>query len=205
MLVVAVPMYVCSTGSIPIAAALLAKGLTPGAALVLLMAGPAVNLASILVIRKTMGSRFTVIYLASIIAGSVCFGLLLNSFDGMLHFSDAVTDHGHLHMATCRPEASAIQWISGILLAIILINALIMKLFKKKAPCHGEETADAVYHIGGMHCSHCKATVETAVRNVPGVTSAVVSLEQQTVSVTGHFNEDEIKTAVEQAGFDFIS
>ncbi len=45
ILVVAIPMYICSTGSIPVAAALMMKGLSPGAALVMLMAGPAVNLA----------------------------------------------------------------------------------------------------------------------------------------------------------------
>ena len=56
-------MYICSTGSIPVAAALMMKGLSPGAALVMLMAGPAVNLASILVVHKSMGCRFTTIYL----------------------------------------------------------------------------------------------------------------------------------------------
>ena len=58
ILAIAVPMYICSTGSIPVAAALIMKGLSPGAALVMLMAGPAVNLASILVIHKAMGRRF---------------------------------------------------------------------------------------------------------------------------------------------------
>ena len=67
ILVVAVPMYICSTGSIPVAAALMMKGLSPGAALVMLMAGPAVNIASILVVRKSMGSRFTWIYLLTIV------------------------------------------------------------------------------------------------------------------------------------------
>ncbi len=55
ILIIAVPMYICSTGSIPVAAALMMKGLSPGAALVMLMAGPAVNLASILVVHKSMG------------------------------------------------------------------------------------------------------------------------------------------------------
>ena len=67
ILVIAVPMYICSTGSIPVAAALMMKGLSPGAALVMLMAGPAVNLASILVVHKSMGRRFTSIYLMTIV------------------------------------------------------------------------------------------------------------------------------------------
>lgn len=60
ILVVAVPMYICSTGSIPVAAALMMKGLSPGAALVMLMAGPAVNIASILVVKKSDGQPFHV-------------------------------------------------------------------------------------------------------------------------------------------------
>ena len=57
VLLIAIPMYVCATGSIPVAAALMLKGLSPGAALVFLMAGPASNMASILVIRRVMGQR----------------------------------------------------------------------------------------------------------------------------------------------------
>ena len=79
ILVIAVPMYICSTGSIPVAAALMMKGLSPGAALVMLMAGPAVNLASILVVHKSMGRRFTSIYLMTIVGFAVLFGLLLNA------------------------------------------------------------------------------------------------------------------------------
>ena len=75
VLAVAIPMYVCATGSIPIAVSLMAKGLTPGAALVLLMAGPAVNSASMLVIGKVFGRRTLTFYLLSIVIGAVAFGL----------------------------------------------------------------------------------------------------------------------------------
>ncbi len=78
MLLIAIPMYVCATGSIPIAVALMLKGLSPGAALVLLMAGPAVNMASIMVIGKVMGKRSLLLYLAGIVLGAVGFGLLAN-------------------------------------------------------------------------------------------------------------------------------
>lgn len=74
-LVFAVPMYLCATGSIPIAVALMLKGLTPGAALVMLMAGPACNVASILVLGRSLGRKVMWAYLAAIIAGSVAFGL----------------------------------------------------------------------------------------------------------------------------------
>ena len=66
VLLFSVPMYLCATGSIPIAAALMLKGMSPGAALVLLMAGPATNMAAILVIRKVMGAKTLITYLAAI-------------------------------------------------------------------------------------------------------------------------------------------
>ena len=52
ILAVSVPLYVCATGSVPIAAVLLMKGLSPGAALVFLMAGPATNIATLTVLSK---------------------------------------------------------------------------------------------------------------------------------------------------------
>ena len=78
VLCIAVPMYLCATGSIPIAVALMLKGLTPGAGLVLLMAGPACNMASILVINKVLGRKTLITYLASIITGAVGFGLIID-------------------------------------------------------------------------------------------------------------------------------
>lgn len=74
VLCIAVPMYLCATGSIPIAVALMLKGLTPGAGLVLLMAGPACNMASILVINKVLGRKTLITYLVSIITGAVEIG-----------------------------------------------------------------------------------------------------------------------------------
>ena len=71
VLCISIPMYLCATGSIPIAVALMLKGLTPGAALVLLMAGPACSVASVLVVSKVMGRRTLTAYLASIITGAI--------------------------------------------------------------------------------------------------------------------------------------
>lgn len=78
MLVVGIPLYICATASTPIAAALVLKGLSPGAALVFLLAGPATNLATITVIGKHWGRKTTLAYLASIAGCSVLLGWLLN-------------------------------------------------------------------------------------------------------------------------------
>ena len=78
MLLVGIPLYVCATASTPIAAALILKGVSPGAALVFLLAGPATNVTSLSVLLGVLGKRATVIYLATIAALSVAFGLAVD-------------------------------------------------------------------------------------------------------------------------------
>lgn len=78
MLAVATPLYVCATASTPIAAALVMKGLSPGAALVFLLAGPATNVATLTVVSKLLGKKSTIIYLVTILINSLLFGLLAN-------------------------------------------------------------------------------------------------------------------------------
>ena len=80
MLIVGLPMYVCATASIPIAASLMLKGLAPGAAFVFLLAGPATNIVTMSVIAKSMGKRALVIYLSSIIIAAISMGGALNFF-----------------------------------------------------------------------------------------------------------------------------
>ena len=87
MLAVGIPLYICATASTPIAAALILKGVSPGAALVFLLAGPATNLASLTVLIGTLGKRATAIYLSAIAVCSVIFGLLLDQIYGYWGFS----------------------------------------------------------------------------------------------------------------------
>lgn len=93
MLLISMPMYTCSTGSIPLALALMEKGLPPGAALVLLMAGPATSFASMVVVGKTFGKRTLAAYLFSIAAGAFLFGWLVDTFM-MDTFLGAITMNG---------------------------------------------------------------------------------------------------------------
>lgn len=78
MLAVGIPLYICATASTPIAAALILKGVSPGAALVFLLAGPATNIASLTVLTGVLGKRATAIYLTSIAVSAVVFGLLVD-------------------------------------------------------------------------------------------------------------------------------
>ncbi|HJH29247.1 MAG TPA: permease [Methanosarcinaceae archaeon] len=78
MLVIGIPLYICATASTPLAAALIAKGMSPGTAFVFLLAGPATNSATITMVIKFLGKRSAAIYLASIGTFSIAFGLLLD-------------------------------------------------------------------------------------------------------------------------------
>ena len=200
ILVVAVPMYICSTGSIPIAAALMMKGLSPGAALVMLMAGPAVNMASILVVRKSLGSRFTAIYLLTIVVCSVLFGLLINL---MGIGADMPMMASHDACCTAEPASPSIfRIICSCLLVIFIINALTMKLFSRFKEEEATE-GTIVYSVEGMHCNHCKAAVECAVGKLNGVSAAEANPSANTLTVTGTAPESAIRAAVNQAGFEF--
>jgi len=80
MLIIGIPMYVCSFESTPIAAVLIMKGLSPGAALVFLLAGPATNISTLIMLFKFFGKKFVGIYLSGITIVTVTAGLLLNLF-----------------------------------------------------------------------------------------------------------------------------
>ena len=207
ILIIAVPMYICSTGSIPIAAALMIKGLSPGAALVMLMAGPAVNLASILVVRKSMGRKFTWIYVSVIVVGAVLFGLLVNAFPyNFLHtMSDVQCQMTDVQCDNCcasNTVYSTFNVICSVVLIIFIINAIVMNLlgkFKKTEVQDGQ----TVYTVEGMNCSHCKMAVEKAALNVKGTLSAQADVAAKTLTVTGNPEENKLKKAVEDAGFVF--
>lgn len=196
VLCIAIPMYVCATGSIPIAVALMLKGLTPGAALVLLMAGPACNAASMMVVRKVLGKRTLIVYLLSIIAGAVAFGSLID----YLHFSGAVDFMANLSMGEdcCKTGPSWFQWASSALLCALLINALIFRKQHKDI----KENNMRTFSIEGMSCNHCRMSVEKSIQAVEGVTSVNVNLEKKEAYVEGDAPAEVICKAVEDVGFE---
>ena len=126
VLAISIPMYICATGSIPIAVALMLKGLTPGAALVLLMAGPAANMASILVIRHQLGVRTLVAYLAAIIGGAIAFGAGIDYLLPREWFTASL-----VQMGCCDEGATWFEWSCTALLALLLVNAFVQKKRKK--------------------------------------------------------------------------
>lgn len=160
VLCISIPMYVCATGSIPIAVALMMKGLTPGSALVLLMAGPAANAASILVINKVLGRKTLVLYLIAITTGALAFGFGIDLLLPREWFTTALVQM----KACCHEEAGWFSWLcSGILLSLLL-NVLRMRLMHQDTcscgHCHCDEDENESHcHDSHSHChdshSHC--------------------------------------------------
>jgi len=122
VLAVAVPLYVCATASTPIAAALLAKGLSPGAALVFLLAGPATNAATLSVAVKLLGKRGAACYLGAIAVCSLAAGLCLDAFFPAVGVSTAA------YLATAGESAPGLaSYASALVLAFFLLRPLFMK------------------------------------------------------------------------------
>ena len=200
VLCIAVPMYLCATGSIPIAVALMMKGLTPGAGLVLLMAGPACNMASILVINKVLGKKTLITYLASIITGAVGFGLLIDHVLPTQWFLSNLIAQD----ACCHESQSWVAIGSTILLMVLLANALIQYLIGRhtaKTKTIIPDNMKQTFIINGMNCNHCRTSAEKAILSVPGVTSASVDLATKIAVVEGTATTEAICKAVEEVGF----
>ncbi len=208
VLVFAIPMYLCATGSIPIAVALMLKGLSPGAALVLLMAGPAVNAASILVINKVLGRRSLIMYLMSIIIGAMTFGL---GVDYLLPREWFTAPLSQIH--NCSHAPSYFNIACTLLLILFLVNAFIRKYLNKrccninKQDCQVEEIKQPdilVLHIKGMTCNHCKANVEKTIKRVSGVERVEIDLASGTTVIHGACDPEEVHAAIESIGFSVL-
>ena len=123
VIAIAVPMYVCATASLPIAAGLMLAGVSPGAAFVFLSAGPATNTVTIGVVKKMLGTRTLYIYLGTIIIGSVLFGFGLDYILSGVDVKELV----HLH-----EEASVLAVLSSVVLWIFVLYYMAKPYFKAK-------------------------------------------------------------------------
>ncbi len=198
VLAFAIPMYLCATGSIPIAVALMLKGLTPGAALVMLMAGPAVNAASMLVIGKVMGRRTMLLYIATIITGAIGFGLGIDYLLPREWFTSSLAEiHNHAH------DASYFSIACTLVLMLLLINAFAHKHMHHHGNAEeisGEEVCTV--YVKGMSCNHCKANVEKAIRRIEGVKDVEADLASGKTIISGKPDLETVKKAVERIGFE---
>lgn len=119
MVLISIPMYICATASTPIAAALLLSGISPGAVLVFMMAGPATNIATLGVVYKELGSRSLIGYLTGVLGGALFFGWLTDYLVQALNFN-VVPLVGMEHQLL----PVSLTYISAIVLAALMLNEL---------------------------------------------------------------------------------
>jgi uncharacterized membrane protein YraQ (UPF0718 family)/copper chaperone CopZ len=205
VLAASIPLYVCATGSIPIAAVLMMKGLSPGAALVFLMAGPATNVATLTVIGKAISKKILFIYLATISASAIFFGWIANQFLPEQWFAMMPLVHG-IHTHEFLPYWFSLT--SAFIIAILLINGYVRKFIKtkkiKNLPDMTQYTKNLKIGVGGMTCSHCKMNVERSLKSLTGIESVEANPDTGNVVIQGtDFNLDAIRQVVEGIGYDY--
>lgn len=133
MVVIGLPMYVCSTSSIPIAVSLVLKGLSPGAAFVFLFTGPVTNMASLAIIAKTMGKKITALYVSSVVVASIACGMIFDFLCEKLSYSIASGELTHVHSEETPIYFYVIAAIFAVLLCKSFIKTLIKKIKAKRA------------------------------------------------------------------------
>ena len=204
VLLVSVPLYICATGSVPVAVALMAKGLSPGAALVLLMAGPATNAATIAVLGKVLGRKTLIIYILTISIGAIFFGLIIDYFLPREWFTIAGC-HGEHHHSTWMPEW--FSYFTSISLGFLLLYSFIKPYINSKKTDMNftlDSSEKITVKVEGMTCNHCKANVEKGISTVARVESVVVDLNAKTATITGKsVSIDDVKTIVESRGYEW--
>ena len=197
MIVGGVPLYVCATASIPIAAALMDKGVSPGVALVFLAVGPATNAASLTIVAQTLGKRFAATYLVVMITGAVVAGFALNAVYPLFGSTTAVA-HGHVH-GSAQGGLNAV-WVG--VFSVLLMLSYLRKLFARGGGVGGaQDHADAVVRIEGMTCNQCAAHVAEALRLVAGVRRVSVRVNEGVANIWGDFAASEVDTAIRAAGY----
>ncbi len=186
MLAIGIPLYVCASASTPIAAALMMKGLAPGAALVFLLSGPATNAANISMVVKIMGKRSTAVYLASIAVVSLALGYLLNLLSASLPMVHLFAAHQHEILPFW------LKWAGSVVLGLMLLWYYAYSQFGDKIKLKKGDLLVGNVNIAvkGMTCPHCAKTVENAVLSVDGASDVVVHLNEGSVEF---FIEDESK------------
>lgn len=124
MALIGIPMYICATASTPIAAGFLAAGLSPGAILVFMLAGPATNIATMGMIKQEMGSKVLLAYLLSLLTGSILLGYLTNWLVSVMKINIPLVAAGSHSM-----ETSIIYVVSAVLLAGLMIKNQLQRWF----------------------------------------------------------------------------
>ncbi len=202
MLVLGIPVYVCATASIPIAAALMIKGVSPGAALVFLMTGPATNAANLAMIYRVTSGKTLLRYLTAVAGSALAAGFF---FDYVLKISPPFSAASDMEMGS-----GALGNVFGLVLLAVLLYSIVGAKRKQNPGhedlehgSHGHTSAEEiVLEVNGMSCSHCADTVRKSLMEAPGVQSVDVDLKSGRTVITGnHLEIDSLICTIRELGY----
>lgn len=193
MLALGVPMYVCATASIPVAAAMVAKGVSPGAALVFLMTGPATNAATVGVLWRALGHRAALLYVGVVAFSALVSGILLNAFFAHTGLGGGMA--GGMHMLPVWVQTGSVVVLVGLI--------VVPRFWRRQEACAVVEGETALeLEVSGMTCQHCAESARKASLGCSGVTSAQVDLKGGRVQVSGPAPQlAELQEALADVGF----
>ena len=208
---IGIPLYVCATASTPIATSLIVAGLSPGAALVFLITGPATNSAALVTLWKVLGRRSAILYLLTVAVGALLTGIAVDALigSGVVSLS-AVVDAaaasapGHEHH-----HGVGLGWWIGRVAAVALLLVVVHALWRpRRKRTEAELAVDAdldvaKLEIRGMHCHSCVESVTRTLSSIAGVSAVQVLLEEGTATLRGRgFSKDQAAEAVRSLGFE---
>ena len=160
------------------------------------MAGPAANIASMLIIGKVLGRKTFLLYLTTLIIGAISSGLFIDNFLPASWFdvsSFAMADHHH-------GSFYYFKVLCSIILLMLFINTMFLK---GKRNTSSTQRSAIKFKIGGMTCNHCKSNVARVISNLNSVKQVTVDLSTGFAYVEGNPTDEEIKSSVEAIGFEF--
>jgi uncharacterized membrane protein YraQ (UPF0718 family)/copper chaperone CopZ len=209
---IGIPLYVCATASTPIALGLIHAGLSPGAALVFLISGPATNSAALTTLWKVLGRRTAILYLATVAVASLVTGMAVDGLIGtgalpesaLVPAAASMADAGtHVH-GEIGGVMSWFETACALLLLVVLVNALRPRRRPEGAEAMNEDHEQMLtLDITGMRCNGCVQSVQRALSEIAGVTNAEVRLDEGTARVRGNgFSVKELIDAVTSLGFE---
>ncbi len=192
ILIISIPLYICATGSIPIAAALIQKGFSLGAAFLFLFAGPATNTATLSFVLGKLGKKTFLLYILSILLFGTLGGIILDSFNIKLN-----TFTLHMH----NKETSILSHISAILIGVLILRAIFIKTVNKMK----KQDVDMKFklHVPDITCKHCKLRIEKALSTIKGINNIEIDIDKKTVFVDADEKTEktDIIKAIENEGY----
>jgi uncharacterized membrane protein YraQ (UPF0718 family)/copper chaperone CopZ len=209
---IGIPLYVCATASTPIALGLIHAGLSPGAALVFLISGPATNSAALTTLWKVLGRRAAILYLVTVAVASLATGFAIDGLisagslpeSALVPAASAVQETaGHVHGESVGGAGSWYETVSAVALLLVLVNALRPRRRAEEEGVVAEDNEQTVeLKIDGMRCNGCVTSLQRALSEITGVTGAEVWLEEGRARIRGReLSVPKLIDAVTSLGF----